>query len=79
MWVIVGLGGFCVVLGLLGLAFPVAATKLNTRLSNGRARQADPRHWWGRSSARIRFAAVAAAVVGVMVIISGFVGGHKAH
>lgn len=81
MWVIVGMGGFFVLLGLLGLAFPATATKLNTRFSNARAKQAfaDPKHWWDRSASQMRFAAIASMVVGGMGIIAGFVGGHKAH
>lgn len=81
MWVIVGMGIFSVVLGLVGLAFPATATKLNTRFSNARAKQAfaDPKHWWDRPGSQMRFAAIAGLVVGVMGIIAGFVGGHKAH
>ena len=78
MWVIVGLGGLFAVLGLLTLAFPARATDLNTRFSNERARQADSAHWWGRSSARIRFAGVAMLLVGVAVVGAGFIGGHHA-
>jgi membrane associated rhomboid family serine protease len=78
MLVMIVLGALFTVLGLLTVAFPRQATALDVRFSSARAREAaaNPTSWRHRPASRVRFAGLAMAFVGVMVVIAGFVGRH---